>query len=1476
MNIKINDNKNKSSLKSHTAKSLIIGLITLIGLSFSTPSFAALSITGSTTVCLDSPGATWTGTYKLSGITGNPQYFNWIIPSGVTIVSGAGSPSITLEFSSSSYTGPIVVNTAIGEAVLVVSVFKPYETVSISGESSVCKGQTLTYSIKGNTTAVAYRWIPTTGASLSKTSGKSVTVTYSSTFSGGKLQVFGIFATCGIGPKAMLAITPRSSPSSPGNITGNTIVCPGAAGISYSVPIVAGATGYSWTVPNGATIVSGTNTNTIKVNFPASYGGGTISVRATNCAGNRPSSSLTVAASTPQITSQPVNPPGICQGAGSASISVSGKNLTNYQWYENNSPLSNTGTYSGVNTPKLTISKPSYSLNGKQYKVLASSSCGNIYSNIATLTVNKVPSITQHSVDLAQVCEGAGTTSISVTAAGSSAFTYQWYEGTTSLTNSGVYSGGTSSSLSITNPGYNYNYKKYNLKVTNECGSTTSQIATLRVNKLPTVTISGNELVRTGNIIDLAGPSGMEAYSWTGPNGFSSTVANPVVTNNATTKMSGTYKLTCTDANGCSNTGSTTLAVNGLNTSLPVGSSAGGANVSKSGAASYHVPITISPGTNGMQPNISVDYNSLGGDGLLGRGWNLSGISAIRRVPNDIYHDGSAKEVNFDADDKFAFDGQRLIATNGTYGANNTEYHTEIESFAKIYSYGTAGIGPAWFRVITKGGTILEFGNTANSRIEAQGRSDALMWYLNKVTDPLGNYMVFTYHEDNTKGEAYIEKIEYTGNETTSLSPYGSVNFYYQQRNDPRFSYVGGSKITNSVVLSKIVSKYGTSQVREYNFNYANDPFTRLLEIIEKGKDGTAYNSTVVDWGRFAWDYKEEILDLKDKKFFFADFNGDGRQDYISYADKETYSSTDEWSLNIANADGTYTVKSTALLGSNFTCFYIADFNGDGMDDLLRYSYLNKTYRPLFSDGNGSFYSTKSNITFDYMTEAIIGDYDGDGRTDCLFRKRAEQSVGNNWEIYSYSSSGYYGNLMSKTYYYQDGYSFPYDSQTDEIYLDLNGDGKIDCKVTPDGKVTYDETKFGKLPSTYLTRTTFNHKLFDYNANGKTDIKSDSTIIEFDGHGFTTSQMTGALAMDEAGDFNGDGITDFLSSVTDKQVKIYYGTGTLNYIIKDFSFEAAVYGQKSVGDFNGDGLSDIIISGINLNYLSTSYPVPAFYIALSNGNGFGVLNRNDPNEIRMASSFLMPGDINGDGLADIIFKNAGNQDIYISTFSQGKRHLMVRSISNGLGIKTEFEYKPLTDASVYTKGSGAVFPIMDYQGTNYVVSSIKTPDGVGGKSINNYTYSNAKIHRKGQGFLGFMQNTVTNVATNTVTTNTFDFDNAYNHVYLKKSETKVGGNPVSESGSSLSFWSLGGKRYLPYTSSSYSTDKLTNTTVNNTFTVDINGNLLSTNNGAFIQTYKNYNAFGQPGKIYSVGIPHASDEVQYTCTGNDLLSQWFA
>lgn len=124
-----------------------------------------------------------------------------------------------------------------------------------------------------------------------------------------------------------------------------------------------------------------------------------------------------------------------------------------------------------------------------------------------------------------------------------------------------------------------------------------------------------------------------------------------------------------------------------------VGTTEGVFNVSDMGGANYTIPIKIPEGVGGMQPSLSLNYNSQGGNGIMGMGWSLSsGASIITRVPNTIYNDKKVAGVSFTTDDKFALDGSRLILTGGqSYGADGSIYHTEVENFKDIKALGVLG-----------------------------------------------------------------------------------------------------------------------------------------------------------------------------------------------------------------------------------------------------------------------------------------------------------------------------------------------------------------------------------------------------------------------------------------------------------------------------------------------------------------------------------------------------------------------------------------------------------------------------------------------------------------------------------------------------------------------------------------------------------------------------------------------------------------
>src|ERR1051326_5435545 len=169
--------------------------------------------------------------------------------------------------------------------------------------------------------------------------------------------------------------------------------------------------------------------------------------------------------------------------------------------------------------------------------------------------------------------------------------------------------------------------------------------------------------------------------------------------------------------------------------------------VSNTGAANYTIPLIVPPGTNGMQPNLSLVYSSQTQNGILGMGWSLNGLSVIHRCARTKVQDNVRGGINLDTNDRFCLNGARLmlISTNKNYGDDGAEYRTEVDSFVKVISIGqvgTPGSGPLSFTVQTKDGQTQEFGNTIDSRIEASATNPTVrVWLLNKVKDASDNTM---------------------------------------------------------------------------------------------------------------------------------------------------------------------------------------------------------------------------------------------------------------------------------------------------------------------------------------------------------------------------------------------------------------------------------------------------------------------------------------------------------------------------------------------------------------------------------------------------------------------------------------------------------------------------------------------------------------------------------------------------------------
>jgi len=326
------------------------------------------------------------------------------------------------------------------------------------------------------------------------------------------------------------------------------------------------------------------------------------------------------------------------------------------------------------------------------------------------------------------------------------------------------------------------------------------------------------------------------------------------------------------------------------------GATPGSHQVSPSGAFTYTIPIATPPGTAGIEPKLSLAYNSQGGNGLLGMGWSLAGLSVMHRCPRTVAQDGVLGGVNYDGNDRYCLDGQRLVAISGAYGADGTEYRTETESHSRIVSYGSQGSGPFWWKVWTKSGQIIEYGNTADSRIEAQGKTAVMLWALNRLADTVGNYLTVSYIEDNASGQYYPDRIDYTGNTAANKAPDNSVRFVYETRPDITPTYHAGSLSKLTVRLANVQSYAGDTLSRDYRVTYelsSATQRTRLASLTECTAADTCLAPTALAWSGSPEMSFGPIVEspfvaadtsTTSNAFDVGDFNGDGFADLVKTA----------------------------------------------------------------------------------------------------------------------------------------------------------------------------------------------------------------------------------------------------------------------------------------------------------------------------------------------------------------------------------------------------------------------------------------------------------------------------------------------------------------------------------------------------------------------------------------------------------------
>ena len=243
----------------------------------------------------------------------------WELPTGVNQLSGGNSNVITVNFLGVTYDNTLTaVNTNVlrigvkssngvgvsttSNAALVnpsttstaklltLTALKPAAVSAVAGQIvGLCGGNTYTYTITDTALASSYTVTAPAGAVVTFTSGLTFNVTYpigfvinTTTTVANKSLV--ITSVNGVGTSATSkTLTLATAMAAISTVNGGTTYS--GCNQTFSVAAAIGATSYTWTVPAGATIVSGQGTNSVVVNYNSLTGNQTIKVSATNACG---------------------------------------------------------------------------------------------------------------------------------------------------------------------------------------------------------------------------------------------------------------------------------------------------------------------------------------------------------------------------------------------------------------------------------------------------------------------------------------------------------------------------------------------------------------------------------------------------------------------------------------------------------------------------------------------------------------------------------------------------------------------------------------------------------------------------------------------------------------------------------------------------------------------------------------------------------------------------------------------------------------------------------------------------------------------------------------------------------------------------------------------------------------------------------------------------------------------------------------
>ena len=520
---------------------------------------AVPSITGNGSVCAGHSGTPYT---TEPGMTN----YSWNVSSGGTIISGTGTNSILVVWSTPGPQNVSVLYSSPTGCTAMVPTIKnvtvnPSPLPTITGTNSLCAGTTgFTYTTESGMTG--YVWSVTGGTITAGSGTKTITVTWTTPGS----QTVSVNYTGSNGCTAPsptifpVIVYPVPAPS----ITGNATSCVGTTGLTYATE--GGIIGYTWTISAVGTITSGMGTSIVTVTWNNS-GSQTISVNYTTpsgCTASNPTiKNVTVySLPVPMITGSS----GVCAGVTGITYSTE-PGMTGYTWNVSSGGIINSG--SGTYSIKVTWNTPGPQTVSVFY--FTSTGCPAASVAVKNVTVNSIPSPTISGIT--SVCSGATGITYS-TEPGMTGYLWNISSGGT------ITSGAGTSTITVTWTSPGSKTVTVNYITPTGCSAPVPTIIAVTVNPLPVPVITGPATSCSGTTgITYSTEAGMTGYIWTISSGgtITSGSGTNIISVSWNTPGSNTVSVNYTNPNGCTAPAATVKNITVY--SLPVPVISGNANV---------------------------------------------------------------------------------------------------------------------------------------------------------------------------------------------------------------------------------------------------------------------------------------------------------------------------------------------------------------------------------------------------------------------------------------------------------------------------------------------------------------------------------------------------------------------------------------------------------------------------------------------------------------------------------------------------------------------------------------------------------------------------------------------------------------------------------------------------------------------------------------------------------------------------------